>query len=503
MTAALTADFETEPYLHQLREFEASADTEAQGLLWQMRTGKTKVVIDTACHLFKEGMIDAVLVFAPNGVHDNWVRRELPKHHWTTVDRKTLVWRTDALSPKGVTRVSADERERWEADRAAWWDKLEEMKEYEGLAWFAFNSESMTRPDVRKIIKALLKKKRILGVFDESDDFRRPGSKRAKMARSLAKHCAYRRILTGTVVTNSPLHAFAQFELLQPRALGFRRFKDFKERYAEYEFKKNRQGQGYYVLKEYRHLDELRERMAPWSSVVLRNDCHDLPDVVPTIRRIKLTDEQLHLYRELHQRFTFDVGGRTVSVGENTSRITKLQQVVNGFLIDEYGDVHDVPGPNPRLEAVSDEVYLSPGKVLVWCQFHEDIDRVVRRLTADGHEVLQYHGRVSDGDKRRALDLFQDCDAAKVLVGQPQAGGRGLDLSAASEVLWYSHTFNAILRQQGSERATEIGGANVTLTDLIAPGVDEYILETTARNVSVADALAGSGMQEALRRMEL
>lgn len=175
---------------------------------------------------------------------------------------------------------------------------------------------------------------------------------------------------------------------------------------------------------------------------------------------------------------------------------------MSGFLIDEYGDVHDVPGLNPRLEAVSDEVYLSPGKVIVWCRFREDMDRVYSRLTADGHEVVQYHGRVSDGEKARVRDLFAP-DAendVKVLVGYPTMG---LDLSAAWEIVWYSHTFDAIKREQADERATAVGGRNIGLTDLVAPGVDEYILENVLEKVSVAEALAGRGMQEALERMAL
>ena len=506
MTAALTADFKTEPYLHQLREFETSADLPARALLWQMRTGKTKVVIDTACHLAREGRIDAVLVFAPNGVHENWLLRELPIHHWNTVPHDALAWRTSVAGTAAGEHVSSQALPAWQQRHDAWWALAKSMLKDERLAWFAFNDESMTRKDCRRLIARILKRRRVLLVADECDDFRTPGSKRTRMARSLAPRCGYRRILTGSSVTNSPLHAFSQFELLGKAALGFEKYADFKAHHARYKLVSTRGGRQYPKLDEYVNLEELRERMARWSSVVLRDDCPDLPDLVPTTRRIELTDEQLRLYRELHSQFVLELDGEEVSIGEKTTKLVKLQQVVSGFLIDEFGDVHDVPGINPRLEALADEVYMAPGRVIVWCQFREDIDRVVARLTADGHDVLQYHGRVSDDDKATVRRLFAaDAESERKihLVGQPSAGGRGVDLSAADEIVWCSHTFSAITRVQADERATAMMGSNVRVTNLVAPGVDEYMRATVTDNVVRADMLAGAGMREILKQVEI
>ncbi len=502
----LDADFKTSPFDHQFRELETHGLDYGRALLWQMRTGKSKLTIDTACLLHKLGLLDAVIVFAPNGVHENWLRRELPLHHWDNLEHSTLAWRTEVAGVANANEsswISREDRERWRHNHEAWWATASDMLKGGGLTWFAFNSESMTRDDVRRLVARIMRRKgRVLAVFDESQDFRKPGSKRTKMARSVAYKCTYRRILTGTVVTNSPLAAFSQYELLEREALGFRTYKDFKGQYAEYTTAQTRKGRNYPLLDHYKNLEMLSDTMAPWSSIVLREDCPDLPDLVRSTRQVALNDEQTRLYRELHKQFTFELGGATVSIGENTSRLTKLQQVVSGFLIDEFKDVHDVPGVNPRLEALSDEVYLSSGKVIVWCRFREDMDRVANRLTADGHEVVQYHGRTSPDDKARVRELFAP-DAendVKALVGYPTAG---LDLSAASHIFNYSHTFDAIKREQADERATAIGGENVHVMDFVAPGVDGYILDNVLNKVSVADVVAGSGMRDALKRMEL
>ena len=503
MSHAITADFRTEPYHHQLVEFEQHCESPGRALLWVPRTGKTKATVDKACHLYREGLIDAVVVLAPNGVHDNWVRRELPKHHWDTVPHETLVWSTSTAGEMGVNRVSAAKRDAWREMRVGWWAKADRMLGADGLMWFTFNTESMTRDDVRRILARILRRRRTFIVYDESDDFRRPGSKRTKMARAIIKRAPFRQILTATVITNSPLAAWSQFELLEPRALGFDRYKDFKRRHAVYEVNTTRSGRSYPKLVEYTHLDELTESMARWSSVVLKDDVEDMPDVVSRVRCVTPSDEQLRLYRELHSQFLVDVGDKRVSVGEDVARLNKLQQVMSGFLIDEYGDVHDVPGINPRLEALSDEVYLAPCKVIVWCQFREDIRRVASRLRADGHEIVEYHGKVSDADKQTALREFQENPAVKCLVGQPGAGGRGLDMSAAGEIYNYSHTFNAIFREQSKERATAIGGENIGLVDFMAPGVDHYVRDNVDNKVSVADAVAGQGLREVLEQCRI
>jgi len=508
IAATIMADFKTLPYIHQLIEFGLSAELKARALLWNMRTGKTKVIIDTACHLYKAGKIDAVLIIAPNGVHENWIHRELPRHHWDTVPYETLFWDTDVAGEKGIARVRAANKDQWELDRQAWWKKARTLlATQECLPWFSIAAETMARKDVRKLVTRITKRrKNVFVIFDESHDFRTPGSKRSMMARAIAKRCAYRRILSGTVTENSPLNAWAQYELLEHGALGFDTFGAFEAYHAYYEEARTKSGRSYKVLKEYRHLKTLRKRMAPYSSVVLRSDCEDLPDLIRERHAFDLTPKQTKIYKKLLQQFTVELQeGQIVSIGEKTQKLIKLQQVVSGFLKDEYGKIHKIPGKNPRLEALLEEVRMAGGKCIIWCAFKEDMRLVTKTLLAHGRRVLEYHGGTSVEDKRKVREAFSPGSKAEVddLVGHPKSGGQGLDLSAAMKIIWYSHTFDAIIRSQADERATAIGGKNIPVIDLVAPGVDMYILDKVTKKVSIADALVREGMQEVLQKMEL
>lgn len=504
--ALLDAQFKTAPFDHQIREFERSAELPARALLWQMRSGKSKLTVDTACHNFLVGHIDCVLVFAPNGVHENWLVREVPIHAWECINHRTLAWQTSLAGKKGIKRVKAAERGDWEAQHAEFWEQAKDMlRDKKSLIWFAFNSESMTRKDVSNLTARILRNRRVMVIFDESHDYRQPGSKRTKRARAVAGKCEIRRILSGTPVLNSPLHAYSQFELLSKEALGYSTFEAFKEAFAVYTRKTTRDGNSYPVLEKYINMETLRDRMARWSSVVLRRDCTDLPDLVQSVRNVDLSDEQVRLYRELVRAFRVDLdSGLEISIGERTNRLMKLQQVVNGFLIDEFKKVHMLSS-NPRLDALIEEVYLTPGKFIVWCAFQKDMDLVTTALRERGYGVLEYHGRVSATDKRRVREMFAPGSESDIdgIVGHPRSGGQGLDLSEAGKIIWYSGTPDAIVVNQADERATKMGGKNIPVVSLRAPGIDHYWAELVDNKRELSETLAGEGLKEILRKVEI
>lgn len=485
---AIVADFKSVPFLHQLREFEEHCNTRQRALLWQMRTGKTKAVIDKACHLAHNRGLEAVIVVAPNGVHLNWQERELGAHMWDSVPYCSLAWRTSVCGDNAARGKASAEYDKW-------WSALQDQCNDRGrLQWLFIASDTMTREDVRRAVKTVVRQRRcIMVVYDEAHDFRAPASRRTRMARALSTKCDYRMLLTGTPVENSPLSAYSQFELLQPAALGYGTYSAFMDRYAVFNKARSRAGAVYQKLDHYKNMTELRDSIAAWSSIVLRSDCHDLPDLVRTRRYVELSDEQRRVYVELQHDFIVLLENEEVSIGELSQRLIKLQQVLSGYIRDEFSCVHWLKGPLPRLLAAVEEVELSSGKVVVWCAFRPDMDRVSQELRSRGHKVLEYHGRVSEEDKARARAAFHP-DAEndiKALVGYPTPG---LNLSAAGKIIWYSHVHDAVDRTQADERATAMGGENVQVVDLCARNsVDSYILDNHDAKISVAHALSRRG----------
>lgn len=476
-------DFRLPPYKHQWKEFKRHRKDRARALLWQMRSGKTKECIDTACYWFKKGWIDGVLIFAPNGVHQNWTDVELEKHHWETIPFRQVSWSTEA------------------AKNSKWREKFQKSLDSKKLFWFSVNSESIKY--AKKYIGRFCRGRRFLFLVDESDDFGIPKSERTKVARAIAPRAQGVRIMSGTPVENSPLHAWSQYELLERGALGYKEYEPFKRHFAEYERARNR-NRHYERLVGYRHLKELRQKMSEWSSVVLREDCDDMPDLIMDRRIICLTEEQHKIYRQLHKQFEIEVGDGIVNIGINTSRMMKLQQVLSGFIIDEAQVIHTIPGGNPKAEAFMQDLDLIRGKLVVWCQFRQDVRFLTKMMADKKIEFAEYHGGISNRDKRIARDRFLHDKRLKVLIGNARAGGRGTDFSSAKDLIWYSHTFDAKVRKQGLERCTKVGAHDVGVSDYVVPNsVESYILECVEKKVSIAAMLAGRGMKKLLERTRL
>lgn len=480
----------TKPYKHQALEFKKHRRSKARALFWQMRTGKSKSMVDLACYNYLAGYIDAVVVIAPNGVHENWVRTQVPEHSWREMEYQAVAWSSRKAKKK-------DFRE-----------QLASLMVYDdGLAWLALNEECFTVKLAKAYLKKFVLSHRVLLIFDESQGFGTPGSKRTKSARALAKYAEMRRTLSGTPLENSPLKAFSQFELVEKGALGFTTFEEFKAHFAVYEEQRAKNGRKYPVLTEYKNLDELRASMAKYTSVVLRSDCEDMPKLVSSTRFYEPSEEQMKFYKQIFHDAIVEAKDGSLTTFEGGVRTIKLQQVLGGFFIDpKESEVEILEGPNPRLDALMEELEYSffRGKTIIWARFRVEIALIAERLRQAGISFVEYHGGIKDTAKTLARESFLTDQSIQVFLGQPGAGGKGLDLSSARTVIWYSYSFNAEERKQAEERATKIGSVDIDMVDIVASNwiedsvpqlIDSYIIESLTDKSERAEDLSRSGMQ--------
>ena len=484
------AEFRHPNWAHQAKEFEEHKDSVARALHWQMRTGKTKAMIDLACYLFRTGKIDGVLIAAPNNVHANWPRKELPKHHWLTVPYVAMAW-------------SSEESKRPQYD----FDFVQAVNDKTRMFWFAVNAEAMAQPRAKEYIKAFCKRRRFLLITDESHDWRRSSSKRSAFLRNVvARKAAVRRNLSGTMVENSPFHAYAQYEILEKGALGFTTVGDFEKFFGVWEKEIIYQGGRPREIPkcvEYQNQDVLRERMAAWTSYVYRDEVDDMPDLVEGVLEFELQGQQKRIYNELAKGGLVKLdGGEYLGEAEGGVLITRLQQVASGWIVDEDGEVHDLLPieENPRLLALRSELALAGPKTVVWCRFREDIVRVREACKSWGYKPVDYYGGTPKKLRPVHEDRFQRDPTCGPMVANAQTCGQGLDFSAGSHMVYYSHTHGDLIgRRQSAERCTQKGGRSIGVTDLVARGsVDEKILEDQQQKVETTDYLTGEGLRRFL-----
>jgi SNF2 family DNA or RNA helicase len=92
------------------------------------------------------------------------------------------------------------------------------------------------------------------------------------------------------------------------------------------------------------------------------------------------------------------------------------------------------------------------------------------------------------------VKLFQDKTSdLKYIVGNTQTGGYGINLTAASTVVYYSNNFDLEKRLQSEDRAHRIGQVNkVTYIDIICKGtVDEKIVNSLKAKQNIASKVLG------------
>ena len=205
--------FKTEPYEHQLHALGASHNKENYALFMEMGTGKSKVLVDNIAMLYDKGKINAALIIAPKGVYRNWERQEIPIHMPEHVLYNVVTW-----SPSQTKKQDTENR------------KL--FKHEEELVIFLMNIEAFSTKKGLKIAEKFLLSHSALMAIDESTTIKSPTASRTKNVLKLRDYAKYRRILTGSPVTKSPLDLYTQCYFLDPYYLDFSSYYTFKNRYA-------------------------------------------------------------------------------------------------------------------------------------------------------------------------------------------------------------------------------------------------------------------------------
>ena len=265
--------FKTKPYEHQLDALKASWDKENFAYFMEMGTGKSKVLLDNAAMLYDKGQINGLLLIAPKGVYKNWYDQEVPVHLPDHIEKKMVLWKTSDKSAKQKQILNTL------------------FEQGTDLHILIMNVEAFSSGNGTEFAQKFLSCHKAMIAIDESTTIKTPTSNRTKNILELRELAKYRRILTGSPVTKSPLDLFSQCAFLDPWLLGHDSYWVFKSRYAVTK-KIEVQGRRVEIVVGYRNLGELSEKIKPFSKRILKEDCLDLPEKTFVKHYVELTPEQ-------------------------------------------------------------------------------------------------------------------------------------------------------------------------------------------------------------------
>ena len=469
--------FKTKPYDHQRTALNHAGDRDAFGFFMEMGTGKSKVLIDNLGSLFLDGKCNFALIIAPKGVYRNWVAKEIPEHMSDDVPTRVIRW---VSSPNKTQRK-----------------ELDSIKEvYSGLTVFVMNVEAFSTVKGQTAGLWLAKRFGQYGMIaiDESTTIKNHKAKRTKALMKIASGFKYRRLLTGSPVTKSPLDVYSQCEFLRPGLLGYDSYWAFQGRYAVVQ-KKTMGAHAFQQIVGYKNLDELTERLDQFSYRVLKKDCLDLPDKTYTARYIALTKEQRQMYERIQREalMLFE-NGEMVTAPAVITQLLRLQQLMSGHLKTDDGTM--MTFPTKRMDALEEIMEEHSGKAIIWSRFRHDIVSIVEMLKKKfgEHSAAGYFGDTGDEERNDIVRNFQDPKhPLKYFVGNPATAGYGLTLTEADLVVYYANDFNLETRIQSEDRAHRIGQKNpVTYIDLISEGtIDEKIVQSLRAKIDIGAKVLG------------
>ena len=484
--------YKTEPFPHQREIFEATHDLEAHALFLEMGTGKTKILIDTAAALWFRNEINAVLVLAPKAVAPNWVNDELPTH-MPELPYRAFLWDTAKAGNKGFQA----ELKKFFEDESGELRVL--VMSYDALMTERRKGAAKGLKKGKEAAQLMLKEHKALLILDESARIKSPDAKRTKRVMAAAPHAKYRRIATGTPVTNSPFDVYTQLKFLDPQVwakLGCSTFAAFKAMFGVWiEHVRKDNGQKFQQLVDYQNIGLLHKEVDRLGSRMLKEDVLDLPEKVYSKREFDMSPAQRKLYDELKKEFMVWLdSGELITAPLAITRMLRLQQITSGYCPTDDGGMVMIE-PNPRLTCLGDVLEDVPHQAIIWAKFHQDIDEICGLIGEDN--CVAYDGRTTQDEREERRNKFLGGEV-QFFVANPAAAGEGLTFTNAKTVIYYNTSFKLADRLQSEDRAHRIGqDRSVQYIDIIASGtIDRHIVAALRRKNNLAAQVTGDQIKE-------
>ena len=472
--------FKTKPYAHQLSALEKSWDKDEYAYFMEMGTGKSKVLVDNIAMLYDKGKINGALIIAPKGVYRNWFRQEIPNHLPCHIDHHVSIWT--------ATTSKAKDKE---------YQLLFEQP-YLDLHILIMNVEAFSTKKGLEFATKFLNCHNAIMAIDESTTIKTPTAKRTKAILALGGLAKYRRILTGSPVTKSPLDLYTQCAFLNEHLLGFGSYYTFRNRYAVMR-QANFGGRRVQLIAGYQRLDELSRILKPFSDRVLKENCLDLPEKTYIERQVELTDEQKKTYETMKSAALASLKGKMATAPHVLTQLMRLHQITCGHLKNDDDTITEIK--NNRIDSLLEVLEETEGKAIIWANYVYDINQIVKAIGKKYGEdsIVHYYGAIPAEQRQTNIEKFQDPNSpVRFFVGNPQTGGYGITLTAANNVIYYSNGYDLEKRLQSEDRAHRIGQKKaVTYVDLIAPKtVDEKIRKALRKKINIATEIMGEELRE-------
>ena len=416
-----------------------------------MGLGKTIQVISLILKMKEEGKLDKpVLVICPTTLMGNWIKEiqmfapSLDAVVYHGAERKLELKHDIILTTYAIMRID-----------------VEELKSHEWGMIIVDEAQNIKNPDTAQTLAV-------------------------KMLKSPVKIA-----MTGTPVENRLTELWSIFDFINHGYLGTLR--EFQKSYAIpiERFKENSRAA------------KLKMSVSPFVLRRLKTDKNvitDLPEKMVINDYCYLSKPQAVLYEKTLNEMMEKISGFTGinRRGNIFKLITALKQICNHpYQFLKGGEMNrEQSGKMDKCISTVQSILDNGEKTLIFTQYKEMGD-ILCRIIADecNTDPLFFHGSLTVGQRDEIINRFQNEDESKIMILSLKAGGTGLNLTSATNVIHYDLWWNPAVEDQATDRTYRIGqDKNVMVHRLITLGTfEEKIDEMLKSKKELADLAVYEG----------
>lgn len=288
-------------------------------------------------------------------------------------------------------------------------------------------------------------------VIDEAQNIKNPAAEQTKAVKKIP--APIRIALSGTPVENRLSEYWSVFDFTNKGYLGS--LKTFAQEYAQ-PIENNR---------DQPTLRRFQKATQPFVMRRLKSDksiISDLPDKVEQDQFCALSPEQAALYQGVVDQTLQKIASSEgiERKGLVLSLIMMLKQICNhpAQYLKKGPAKPELSGKCPLLLDLLGQALANNEKTLIFTQFRQ-MGNLLIPLLEDGLGLKPefLHGGVSRKERDAMVTRFQTSRAHPILLLSLKAGGTGLNLTAASQVIHYDLWWNPAVEAQATDRAYRIG----------------------------------------------
>ena len=326
-------------------------------------------------------------------------------------------------------------------------------------------------------------------IVDEAQNIKNPDTAQTlaiKMLKSDIKIA-----MTGTPVENRLTELWSIFDFINKGYLGS--LKDFQKSYAI----------PIERFKETSRAAKLKMSVSPFVLRRLKTDKHvitDLPEKMVLNEYCYLTKPQAVLYEKTLNEMMDKISGFTGinRRGNIFKLITALKQICNHpYQFLKSGEMgKELSGKMEKCVSTVQTILENNEKTLIFTQYKEMGDILTKVLAQECNtEPLFFHGSLTVPQREELIDKFQNDADTKLMILSLKAGGTGLNLTSATNVIHYDLWWNPAVEEQATDRTYRIGqDKNVLVHRMITLGTfEEKIDEMLKSKKELADLAVYEG----------